>query len=252
MNETESSTFNLEFNAGSHSIEASVAIPKAPMRVADLLPVLLGFSNAIVGLAAEEAKDAGHPVSCHAGCGACCRQVVPIAESEAEYLAAYVAALPDQRREQVRERFRAAVEALGEEVAGPLRDTTRFQSLEDRRAIGLEYFRKHVACPFLEKESCSIYEHRPLSCREYLVSSPPKNCEDPGPDRIAPVPVPLKLSEMLYGFDESGTKRGVRWLPLVLALEWAEQHANDTPRYAAGTALFEGFMKHLAAVSNER
>jgi Fe-S-cluster containining protein len=242
-------TFSLELRAGGHTIEASVAIPEAPMRVADLLPVLFGFSNAIVGLATEEAREAGRPASCRAGCGACCRQVVPISESEAQYLAELVAAMPGQQRDHVRERFRAALAALGEEIAGPLGDTTRFRALEDRRALGIEYFRKAVACPFLEDERCSIYEHRPLSCREYLVSSPPEKCDDPGPGRIAPVAVPLKLSEVLYGFDENGTKRGVRWVPLVLALEWAEAHAGDTQKYAAGTELFQGFLKHLAAVS---
>jgi Fe-S-cluster containining protein len=241
----------LELSAGGHTIEASVAIPEAPMRVADLLPVLFGFSNAIVGLATEEAHEAGRPVSCRAGCGACCRQVVPVSESEAQYLAELVAAMPEERREHVRERFRAAIAALGEELGGRLRDTSRFRALEDRRSMGIEYFHKGVACPFLENEQCGIYEHRPLSCREYLVSSPPRNCDDPGPGRIAPVPVPLKLSEVLYGFDESGTRRGVRWLPLVLALEWAAAHAADTQKYAAGTELFQGFLKHLAAVSGE-
>ncbi len=65
------------------------------------------------------------------------------------------------------------------------------------------------------------------------------------------MPVPLKLSEVLYGFDESGTGRGVRWLPLVLALEWVEAHANEPQRCAPGNKLFEGFLQHLAAVTDQ-
>ncbi|HEX8983796.1 MAG TPA: YkgJ family cysteine cluster protein [Bryobacteraceae bacterium] len=252
MSETGSVTFNLELSAGQRTIEASVAIPEAPMRVTGLLPVLFGFSNAISGMAEEEARQAAKPASCRAGCGACCRQLVPVSEPEAEHLAALVAELPEERREQIRERFRAAIAALGEELAGRLRDIRNFPRMEDRRAVGLAYFAKGVACPFLENESCSIYEQRPLSCREYLVSSPPENCKDPGPGRIAPVPLPLKLSEVLYGFDEAGTGRGVRWIPLVLALDWAAAHADDMRRYAPGAKLFEGFLAHLASVTGDR
>ncbi len=249
MEPTGSVNFQLELKAGHRTVEASVAIPEAPMRVTDLLPVLLSFSNATVAMAVEEASEAGKPVSCRAGCGVCCRQVVPVSEPEARYVAELVAAMPEERRARVEERFRAAIAALGEDLVARLRDTVSLRPIETRREIGLEYFRKGVACPFLENESCSIYEHRPLSCREYLVSSPPEGCRQPGPGTVAPVPVPMKLSEALYGFDETGAGRGVRWIPLVLALEWAAQHAEDPPVYAPGAKLFDAFLKHLAAIN---
>ena len=37
-----------------------------------------------------------------------------------------------------------------------------------------------------------------LTCREYLVTSPAVRCWDPRPGSIEPVPVPLKLSTLLY------------------------------------------------------
>ncbi len=43
------------------------------------------------------------------------------------------------------------------------------------------YFHLGIACPFLEDESCSIHADRPISCREYLVTSPAVNCADPKP-----------------------------------------------------------------------
>ena len=41
------------------------------------------------------------------------------------------------------------------------------------RILGREYFQLGIPCPFLEEESCSIYHDRPITCREYLVTSPP-------------------------------------------------------------------------------
>jgi len=38
------------------------------------------------------------------------------------------------------------------------------------------------ACQFLDKEEgiCTVYEHRPASCRKYFVNSPPEDCKDDG------------------------------------------------------------------------
>jgi hypothetical protein len=102
-----------------------------------------------------------------------------------------------------------------------------------------------VPCPFLVEESCSIYEHRPLSCREYLVSSPAEHCKRPSPETISMVPVPVKLSEILYCCGDGAGYDRTRWVPLVLALEWAAAHADvPQPRWPA-PALFENILKRI-------
>ncbi len=232
----------LEFTASGRTIQASVSVPKADLRTADLLPILFSFSNALVALAADAAQEAGKPVSCGAGCGACCRQLVPVSEPEALYIAELVQALPHDRAAHVRERFHAALEGLGSALRDRLRDAGSLKTLDERRELGLEYFRAGVPCPFLENESCSIYEHRPLSCREYLVSSPAGNCKHPSAETIAMVPVPAKLSEILYCFGDGAGNDRTRWVPLVLALEWAASRTVDEPRRPA-TRLFENFLR---------
>jgi Fe-S-cluster containining protein len=237
--EPERASYNFELTAAGRTIEASVSLPEADVRMADLLPVLMAFSNALVTLGEDASREVGKPVSCRAGCGACCRQLVPVSEPEARYLAELVQAMPAEQAARVRERFRAALDALGADLVDRLRDTEQLKDLEMRRAIGLEYFRASVACPFLENERCSIHERRPLSCREYLVSSPAENCKQPTAETIAMVPVPVKLSEIIYCFGDGLGKDRTRWVPLVLALEWATAHAKEPqPRWPA-PALFE-------------
>jgi Fe-S-cluster containining protein len=157
--------FKLELTLCDRTIEAEVPIPNQKMRVADLLPVLLSFDEAVVGMAADKAESEGRKISCREGCGACCRQLVPISEAEAVYLAELVAAMPAERQTRVRERFREALAALGEPLVERLRDTGQFKDLAARRVLGEEYFHRGVACPFLEDERCSIYPHRPMPCR---------------------------------------------------------------------------------------
>lgn len=66
------------------------------------------------------------------------------------------------------------------------------ETLEDDEleALGLEIFHLGSPCPFLEAESCSIYEDRPLSCREFLVTSDKHLCPNPTPSTIERVSIP--------------------------------------------------------------
>src|SRR5262249_28215730 len=61
-------------------------MPEGEVRPAELLPVLRQFSNVMVEAAEAAATE---PISCTKGCGACCRQLVPIREMEARRLAAF-------------------------------------------------------------------------------------------------------------------------------------------------------------------
>ncbi len=243
-------SFNLEFTASGRTIEATVSVPKEDLRMTDLLPLLFSFSNALVMLGEDVAREAGKPVSCRAGCGACCRQLVPVSEPEAVHIAELVQELPPERATLIRERFRVALEALGAGLAGRLRDPEANKTIDQRRELGLEYFRAGVPCPFLENENCSIYEQRPLSCREYLVSSPAENCKTPSAEAIAMVPVPAKLSEFLYCFGDGAGKDRSRWVPLVLALEWAEAQKAEAPRWPA-PKLFENFLRRVGPGKTE-
>src|SRR5436305_2819221 len=98
----------------------------------------------------------------------------------------------------------------------------------DAMANSARYFNLGIDCPFLEDESCSIHPDRPLSCREYLVTSPAEHCTAPTRDTIRRVPTPgfaMTAFAILDGPPPVG--KGCRWVPLVLALEWAE--ANPEP-----------------------
>ncbi len=235
--------FKIQLSLCDRTIDATTSVPNEPLRVADLLPVLLSFDTAVVGMAADKSHSDGLPVSCTNGCGACCRQVVPISEAEAIYLAELVAGMPAEEQARMRQRFSEAIDALGEPLMARLRDTSKAPDLPSRRDLGQEYFSRAVPCPFLENESCTIYEHRPMSCREYLVTSPAPECRTPSAETIRPVEVPLKLSRILYCFGDGAGNEKSRWLPLVLALEYAAARQPDT-RFP-GPELFKNFVSAM-------
>jgi Fe-S-cluster containining protein len=92
---------------------------------------------------------------------------------------------------------------------------------------GEAYFALGIACPFLEDESCSIYEDRPLICREYLVVSPPERCANPRWAGVAVLAPPLPVWRAFARAASAGDHDRVEYVPLTLAPAWAEAHAEE-------------------------
>ncbi|WP_165219889.1 YkgJ family cysteine cluster protein [Aquisphaera insulae] len=211
-------------------VQAELTVPAGAVAPGAVLPVLHMLS-AVVGQDAEARLEAvGRRVSCRAGCGACCRQLVPVTEVEARHLADLVASLPPPRRDAVLARFEASVARLAE--AGLLETLRKPDSVprSEREAVGLAYFEQGIPCPFLEDESCSIHEERPLICREYLVSSDPALCSDPGGGRVEGVILPVHLSKLLARLPDPGATAPSPRVALPLILEFVATHPDQLPR----------------------
>ena len=188
-------------------------------------------------------------MSCQAGCGACCRQLVPISEIEAHHLDQVVQALPQQQRERVLQRFSSARDQLSERaMLGTLQKLTEL-SLDEKRQFGLDYFRAGIACPFLEHESCSIHADRPSACREYLVTSPAVHCASMNYANLAILRHSATFSSILFTFSDGVGKSKGSIVPLVLALE---STVRDDPRWTQrypALSLFEHLLNGLAAIA---
>lgn len=195
-------------------------MPSGPVALDELVPVLHGLAELMATLGAERAQAAGQAISCRKGCGACCRQPVPITDSEALWLARRVRELPEPRRSELRGRFDAALSQLDAAgVLAPLRSPAELEGPEVSR-LGRAYFEVGVPCPFLEDESCSIHAERPLACREFLVTSAPEHCAAPSDERVVRVPLPAHAFRALRSLD-ARTRASAGWTTLVLALEHA-------------------------------
>jgi Fe-S-cluster containining protein len=222
------STATLRLRIGDLAIAHPLTVPNAAVPATAVLPALQGLVNEVVG-----AAETGREISCRKGCGACCRQLVPVSRTEGEALLALVEAMPKERRKAVRARFAAAEAAIG--GAG----------LADRggrsdRELSVAYFALGVPCPFLEDESCSIHRDRPLVCREYLVTSPAELCAGPAQDGVTPVPVPkLSLAARRLQDEEDD------WFPLAMLMAWGRKRAGGSRR-RPGTEWVQRFLKGLS------
>jgi hypothetical protein len=147
--------------------------------------------------------------------------------------------MPEPRQAQVRARFAEAQRRLSNAGLLDRLMLPAQASIGELGVLGTEYFQLGLPCPFLEDESCSIHPDRPVACRQYLVTSPAEHCARPTPETVHGVAMPAQVSNALGNIDKRASAVTSSRLPLVLALEWSEAHAEEPPPRAAPAIIKE-------------
>lgn len=241
---------NLKLSVKGEPLEVPMAFPAKPVRPQRILPILQKITNGFVEIGVKEAARQGESVSCTKGCGACCRQIVPLSEIEVYHIAELVENMPAERRRKVEERFEEANRHFHESgLYERIDDKTGF-SAEEIRELGTNYFQEKFPCPFLEEEACSIHPDRPLICREYLVTSAAEICGDPSPEKIKTVEIPHKMSWTLLKIWRANYSPQTTFIPLVRALEWAKTHPEKSRR-KLGTAWMDEVIQSISTKSKK-
>lgn len=240
--------FSLAIGGG--SLHATAVVPAGRTTLTELLPIIQNLENAVVGRIAGEAQEAGTPISCGPGCGACCRQMVPVSLFEAEALMQWIRSLPDEQQAELEQRFHRALTTLRDGgVIDKVLSEEWVSEKERMTAMAVDYFHAGVPCPFLQNESCGIHPIRPLSCREYLVTSAPELCRDPSVHAVSGVQMPLKLSSALYAFGREIEQDLRGWIPLVFLFAWAKSGARPGERVSGtGPEVLKRFLEQVAAL----
>jgi len=153
-------------------------------------------------------------IPCCKGCSACCSQcLVPLSVPEALRFKEEIAAAPAYRREFVRRsRLVAARHILKHKHPEPLIPQT--EELSPVKSVDLNlvsnwYTRLKLRCPFLHNHTCSIYDQRPLACREHFINGSARACEGRhGVAEVLGMPIQLPSEEIeLLVFQKSAGQR---------------------------------------------
>lgn len=235
--------FFAEFKVNDEIVKAEIPVIVEPVRPVELLPIFQQLTDTIVQISVDKVNREGKEVSCTKGCAACCHRLVPVTESEAYLLMELIGAMPKKKRNAVWQRFDDAIDMLEEFEYVELLEEMNDMSSEQFRDLEEKYFQLGIPCPFLEKESCSIYHNRPLACREHLVTSPAANCSNSHSEPIEILPIAVKVSEVAAQIDEPLHSEYVRQVPLILAPLLAEESEDESEVRFAGDVLGDVFAR---------
>jgi Fe-S-cluster containining protein len=244
-NEGDWVTGRVKLSVEGHPLDMEMTVPAKPVTIRTMLPVFQQMSNSFVQIGIDAVEGNGEEISCKKGCGACCRQPVPVSEAEAYQIAELVEEMSEPRRSEVRERFQKAFEHFAEIGWFEKLEKTASMPAKIRQQTLTDYFHEGIPCPFLEDESCSIHQNRPTVCREYLVTSPAENCQDPTPETIRGVPLPIKPSATLCAITKSDNLGSVvNFVPLILSLVWVDKFPENKEE-RTGEQWMAEFFKNL-------
>jgi Fe-S-cluster containining protein len=207
-------------------LRGNLALPDEPMRLAEIAWNAMTLDDGLIGLAVASEERLGRKVSCRKGCSACCRHAVPLSPPEAWLLRDLVVSFAPEQKGKILERFANIKDRLDQEGFGR-RSLPHSASMDEVQALGLDYFRLGLACPFLDEDTCLIYPQRPYSCRTHLVTSPAEYCSEPDLYAVKPVQMAISLTEILSKLAARLMGGDPFVIPMVLALDWAEEHKEE-------------------------
>ncbi|MBP0130967.1 MAG: YkgJ family cysteine cluster protein [Nitrospira sp.] len=241
--------FDVALNTPAGRLTTAIDVPTGRIPITAIVPVTRRLGEEATQLEAQQARAAGQTISCKMGCAACCRMLVPLSPPEAFSLREYVEQLPTDRRTILLTRLRDTQDRLTHanlwdqlndvaEAASPIPDA----ALDP---INRAYYALRIPCPYLEDEMCSIYEARPAACRELLVTSPAELCQDLVQNPVTPLPVAMRIGSILGLVWGTLTHSPPRLIPLPMALEWAEQHNDESRQTWPGAALLDQVLDNM-------
>jgi Fe-S-cluster containining protein len=144
----------------------------------------------------------GNHISCSKGCWFCCSQHVGSSLQECDAIVYWLHQHEDAleafliRYHKWRNCLRDHEDVFQQVTRA---GNTSLNQINDVRAREVfmqkaeAYGRLNILCPFLDKESCSIYPVRPFVCASHIVVSPPENCKpsiDKAPSVLLGAPYP--------------------------------------------------------------
>lgn len=210
-------------------VEMNLTVQANRVKPQRMLPVFQQITNVYVEIGVAATASEGKTVSCKKGCGACCRHFVAVTEVEAYNIAELVEKMPEQQRRTVEERFDKALTHFTENKwIEKFNNCTEYYDANTLKLFS-DYFKEGIPCPFLVNESCSIHDERPLTCREYLVTSPAENCANPTRESIDLVKLPVRPMGNVLGLAQEKPVNGLNVIPLIMALEYAAANPNAFP-----------------------
>lgn len=231
---SDTNVIGLKLDILGKELNFSFDVGQEQARLADIVPLARTICTKITQVVVESIRSEGGRIPCCKGCASCCGPyLVPLSIPEALWLKEEISAAPSDRHESM---FKACLLAsqriLSQKPPESFIDKTKKLSHAnpvDLNLVSDWYSSFKLPCPFLNKNECTIYEQRPLACREHFVNGSSEVCR--GRQGIAEVvKMPLQLPNalaQLAGELEGTTPEAVIF---PLALLWCQENPKRAKR----------------------
>jgi len=230
-----------------------IEVGKERAKLSDIVPLARTLCNRITEVVVRRTISDQCRIPCGKGCSACCsRYLVPVSVPEALRLKEEIDAAPAYRREPILMAcLRQARLILSHKPPKPLTSQTEEVSPQKSTNLNLVsnwYSNLKLACPFLYNHVCSIYEQRPLACREHYITGSARACKGMRGDAEVldmPVQLPNVLGQLASELE--GTNVEAVILPLVPV--WGENNSERAEQSWPAEMMVKRFVEIIEAMA---
>lgn len=201
------------------SILFRIDIEPKMIKLSEVVSLAYEISSNISSIVQSKYFNKGKTIPCKKGCSACCNYLVPLSIPEAFYLRNLVIALPEDRRKTIFNSFLESAKSI-------LHTESKDLNLMTLQQLSKWYFEQNLSCPFLSNNTCSIYEERPIACREYLVTGSPSLCNPAQEKHPQKTYLPVSITECLAKLSAELKHSEIEAIMMPLALLWAEDNLD--------------------------
>ena len=242
---------NIEPDPLGRLVGAQVVVDDVPAGLGDLVPLARTLSTRIGMSAVKRAGSEGVRLPCRKGCAACCRYLVPLSAPEALCMGREIGSLSESCEPTT---ARALAAAAGRILEGwsesPFSETGPGEAC-DIESVGRWYAGLELDCPFLSEELCTIYDKRPLACREHAVLGPAGDCEGFAPGRGNRLEMPAGVLDALGRLAADLEQTEVQAVMMPLVPFWYEENRCRELRTWPGPELVSRFPECLAETTSQ-
>ena len=246
-------TIGLELDILGETLNFRIGFGKERAKLSDIVPIARTLCDKITNVVVRRTLSEKCRIPCGKGCSACCsRYLVPLSVPEALRLKEEIDKAPAYRRESMlRTCLRDACIILSHRPPEPL--TSQIDEASPLESVDLNfvsnwYSNFKLACPFLDNHVCSIYEQRPLACREHYITGSARACKGLRGDAEV-LDMPLQLPNVLGQLASELEGTDVEAVILPLAPVWCEENSERAKRSWPAEVMVKRFVEIVEAMA---
>lgn len=243
-NDRQSTTFPFEIDLADKTLSMAIIVRNSRANLSDLTTITHQVCNKVIETLTNNDDPNFQNISCKKGCSHCCKYMVSLSSAEAFFLHNHILSMPaDTRRSTLHSFLRAARIISANRI--PNMDASQMTEYEELHAISNWFNKLNLTCPFLKNNACSIYNFRPLACREHLATNDPKGCKFSSIEKQQLVNIPFSIAQAMMTLCNKieNTLDEAVILPLVMV--WCNVNQNRMNKKYPAILLAEEFINAI-------
>ncbi|MGD2093606.1 MAG: YkgJ family cysteine cluster protein [Phycisphaerales bacterium] len=245
-------TISFDLDVLGEPMHFSISVTQKQAKLSDITPLARTLSTKIAIVFLDILRHNGQFIPCRKGCSTCCSYMIPLSVPEAFRLREDVLAMPpDQSRVTLQLCLdRAKIILDKKPIELDITEWTEASNKSQLSKLGKWYEQLNITCPFLSNGLCTIYEQRPLACREYIVRGSALLCRAEWTDGSHKIDMPVSTLECLGQLAaELEHTDSIESVILPLALPWAQENYERGNQTWPAIFMVERFIEIVKATA---